>query len=457
MTTAVSLIRGAGFGATFAALAFGAIALVPAPLGAAPGGSLSASERRAIAGVDRRVPEALALLERAVNVNSGTLNFEGVRRVGALFREPFTRLGFEVRWVDGGAFGRAGHLIAVRPGKSAGPWVLLIGHLDTVFEPDHPFQRFERTSDSTARGPGVIDMKGGIVVMLMALQALAESGGLDRMNVTVVLTGDEEKAGTPLELARRDLLDAARGANVAIGFEDGDGDPHHAVVARRGTTEWALRVAGTPAHSSQIFRDDIGSGAVFEAARILSAFHDSLRGEPYLTFNPGLVLGGTRVVLDSSRVRGTASGKTNVIAESTIVVGDLRTLTLEQRDRVKQTMRRLAAAHLPHTSASLVFDDGYPPLARADGNRRLLAMYDQASRDLGLGPVTEVDPMRAGAADISFTAGLVPMALDGIGLRGDGGHTAAETANLKTLPHQAKRVALTLLRLADRWKDGAAP
>ena len=347
---------------------------------------LSRLEQRIVATIDRGVPTALGLLERAVNVNSGTLNFEGVRRVGALFRQPFARLGFDVRWVDGEAFGRAGHLIAVRAGRSAGPRVLLIGHLDTVFEPDSPFQRFERTSDSTARGPGVIDMKGGIVVMLTALQALAESGVLDRMSVTVVLTGDEEKAGTPLELARRDLLDAARRADVAIGFEDGDGDSRHAVVARRGTTEWTLRVGGTPAHSSQIFRDDIGSGAVFEAARILSAFHDSLRGEPFLTFNPGLVLGGTGVGLDSSHVRGTASGKTNVIAESTIVVGDLRTLTPEQRDHAKQVMQRIVAAHLPHTQATIAFEDGYPPLARADGNRRLLAIYDQASRDLGLGP-----------------------------------------------------------------------
>ena len=229
------------------------------------------------------------------------------------------------------------------------------------------------------------------------------------------------------------------------------------MVARRGTTEWTLRVAGKPAHSSQIFRDDIGSGAMFEAARILTAFHDSLRGEPYLTFNPGLAVGGTAIGLDSSYARGTAAGKTNVIAESTVVVGDLRTLTPEQRERAKQTMRRLVAANLPHTSATLTFVDGYPPLARADGNLRLLALYDQASRDLDLGPVTAVDPMRAGAADISFTAGRVPMALDGIGLRGDGGHTADEIADLRTLPHQAKRAAVMLLRLAERWKSTAAP
>jgi glutamate carboxypeptidase len=111
-------------------------------------------------------------------------------------------------------------------------------------------------------------------------------------------------------------------------------------------------------------------------------------------------------------------------------------------------MRRIVADHLPHTGAEITFDDGYPPLAPSEGNRLLLALYDEASRDLGFGPVTEVDPSKAGAADISFTETLVGMALDGIGLMGEGGHTVRETADLRTLPSQAKRAAVTLLRLA---------
>jgi glutamate carboxypeptidase len=422
------------------------------------GAELHKTERKLVESVDRNVPDGLALLEQAVNVNSGTMNFAGVRQVGALFRPRFEKLGFSVHWMDGVTWGRAGHLIASRLAKQRGPRVLLIGHLDTVFEPDSPFQRFERRSDSTAAGPGTIDMKGGIVIMLLALQALNETHALDRMTVTVVLTGDEEKPGAPLDLARRDLLDAARQADVAIGFEDGDGDPGTAVTARRGSSSWMLRVAGRPAHSSQIFREDVGSGAVFEAARILAAFHDSLRGEPMLTFNPGLVVGGTQVQLDTSRVRGTAAGKTNVIAESTLVTGDLRTLSLEQRTHAQQRMRAITASHLPHTTASLEFTDGYPPLARSEGNLRLLGALDRASRDLGLGPVGEDDPMRAGAADISFTAGLTPMAIDGVGLMGDGGHTVLETADLRTLASQAKRIALLLHRLAheqERTPDAA--
>jgi len=431
--------------------------VVLAALGARPvrgsgAAALDRTERRIVVGVDRGTPAALALLERAVNVNSGTMNFEGVRAVGRMLEPEFAALGFAPRWVDGAAWGRAGHLIATRPGAAGAPRVLLIGHLDTVFERDSPFQRFEPLTDSTARGPGVIDMKGGDVIILLALRSLAEAGVIDRLAFTVVLTGDEEKSGDPLALARRDLVEAADWADVAIGFEDGDGDPRHAVVARRGASEWRLRTSGQPAHSSLIFRDEIGSGAIYEAARILAAFRDSLGHEPYLTLNPGVIVGGTTTTFDDEASRGTAFGKSNVIAESTVVAGDLRTLSPQQFASARTRMERIVAASLPHTSAHITFEDGYPPLAPAAGNLRLLELVDRASRDLGFGAVEAVDPARAGAADISFTEGRVEMALDAMGLKGDGGHTVKETAILTVLPVQAKRTALLLERLALGWK-----
>jgi glutamate carboxypeptidase len=111
-------------------------------------------------------------------------------------------------------------------------------------------------------------------------------------------------------------------------------------------------------------------------------------------------------------------------------------------------MERIVAANLPRTSAAITFGDGYSPFPPSAGNRKLLALYDQASRDLGFGPVTATDPRRAGAADISFVQGRTAMALDGLGLKGTGGHTEQETADLATLAMQAKRVAVLLARLA---------
>jgi glutamate carboxypeptidase len=408
-------------------------------------GALSGEERNLLAFVDKENATALKLLERVVNINSGTQNFAGVREVGRVFQEQFDALGFKTRWVDGTPFKRSGHLVAEH--AAPGPKLLLIGHLDTVFEADSPFQKFERIDQRYARGPGIIDMKGGNVIIVQAMKTLQSIGALDSMHIVVVLTGDEEDAGDPVSLARAALLDAAKGAAAAIGFEDGPGDPRTAVISRRGTTSWTLRVKAQPAHSSQIFRKDIGSGAIFEGARILNAFREKLAGEPHLTFNPGTIVGGTTVEHDAVQARGTAFGKTNVIAEHAIVDGDMRTLSAGQLARAKQTMEAIVKEALPHAQSTITFEDGYPPLAPTDGNRKLLALYDQASRDLDAGPVTAVDPDRAGAADVSFVAGIVPLILDGIGLMGHSDHTVKETADLDTLPSQTMRAVLFLHRL----------
>ena len=413
--------------------------------GTPQGGALTPEEQQIVAAIDAANGQALALLERVVNINSGSMNFAGVRAVGDVFRAELEALGFTVRWVDGAAFKRAGHLVAERSGR--GPRVLLIGHLDTVFEPDSPFQRFERLDEKTARGPGIIDMKGGDVVMLAALKALQSAGSLDRLHVSVVMTGDEELSGEPLSAAREALVAEARKADFAIGFEDGPGDPKTAVIARRGTTGWQLRVKAKPAHSSQIFREDIGAGAIYETARILQAFRETLAGEAHLTFNPGVMVGGTAVDLDVVQARGTASGKENVIAAAAVVMGDLRALSQAQFDSAMDRMRAIVARPLPHAESTLTFDAGYPPMAPGPGNERLLELYDQASRDVGAGPVTAVNPDRAGAADVSFAAAHVKAVIDGIGLMGHSDHTPEETADLTTLPSQTKRAALLLHRL----------
>ncbi|HEX8944071.1 MAG TPA: M20/M25/M40 family metallo-hydrolase, partial [Gemmatimonadaceae bacterium] len=357
----------------------------------------------------------------------------------------FDTLGFKTHWVDGAAFHRAGHLVAEHAGP--GPKILLIGHLDTVFEPTSPFQHFQRLNDSTATGPGIIDMKGGDVILLYALRALRDAGLLDKMNVTVVYDGDEEEAGTPIDAARRALVDAAGGARVALGFEDGAADPKTAVISRRSAGSWTLRTTGHPAHSSQIFKPEVGAGAVYEASRILHEFYTRLSTEQYLTFNPGLALGGTLLKVDSTGTDGSASGKRNVVAEHMEVTGDLRTLSPAQHDKAKRTMQEIVSHHLPQTSATIEFDDGYPPMAPTEGNRRLLAMYDRASRDLGFGGVVAVDPSRAGAADVSFVASKVPMIIDGIGLSGHDDHTEKETADLRMLGPLTKRAALLMYRL----------
>jgi glutamate carboxypeptidase len=429
-------------------IATGLLAAIFAGLPASATAQLSSMERDVAAAVTERTPAALALLERVVNINSGTGDHDGVRAVGAIFRAQLDSLGFATRWEDGSSWGRAGHLIAEHPG--AGPKLLLIGHLDTVFEDDSPFQRFERLDDSTARGPGIIDMKGGDVIIVEALRALHDVGQLDGMHVVVVMTGDEEDSGRPLALSKRALVEAAAGTAAAIGVENGAGDPATAVTVRRGATTWTLRTTGTAGHASQVFRADIGAGAIYEAARILATFHSELAGEEYLAFSPGLIAGGSDLELSPSLTEATVAGKTNVIAREVVVTGDMRTISPEQLGRTQQRMREIVARHLPHTGATITFADGYPPLAPSEGNERLREMYHRVSLDLGTGPVASVDPSRAGAADVAFVAGIAPMIMDGIGLSGTDDHSADETADLRRLPSQTARLAVLLHRLSRR-------
>jgi glutamate carboxypeptidase len=408
--------------------------------------TLTAPERAVVTSVDAHNAEGLALLEKVVNINSGTHNLAGVREVGRIFRAEFDSLGFSTKWVPQDEVGRAGHLVADHPGP--GPRILLIGHLDTVFEPDSPFQKLEYLDKNMARGPGVIDMKGGDVVIVQALKALRDAGLLKSLNVIVVMTGDEEDAGLPLSKARAPLLAAAKGADFAIGFEDGDGDPAHGVVARRGTTGWQLTVTGNPGHSSQIFSEAFGYGAIFETARILNTFREKMAGQPHLTFNPSAIVGGTTVTMDVAEARGTAFGKTNVIPGKVIVTGDVRGLTMDQFHEAEETMRTLVAETKAPMKAEIKFEEGYPPLAPTPGNSALMDRYDRASRDLGFGPVTAVSPDKAGAADVAFISGEVKSVIDAVGLKGHDDHSPAETADLSTLPIQTKRAAILLARLA---------
>ena len=278
-------------------------------------------ERKIIQHLDTQLDESTTLLKKLVNINSGTMNFAGVEQVAMLLKQKYDDMGFTTQWLDGNKFGRAGHLIATYESKSHpdAAKILLIGHLDTVFAKDDDFQIISELANQRLAGPGTTDMKGGDVIMLAALQALENQGLLQQLNIKVVLTGDEESSGKPLSLSKQAIVDAAIWADIALGFEDGDSDIATAVTSRRGSVNWSLTVKGKPAHSSQIFTEQNGDGAIFETARILNEFRVQLQHEKLLTFNPGLIVGGTRVNRQGDKSNYSTFGKTNVIAKDTLV------------------------------------------------------------------------------------------------------------------------------------------
>ncbi|HEX8363684.1 MAG TPA: M20/M25/M40 family metallo-hydrolase [Allosphingosinicella sp.] len=424
------------------------VASLLAAVPAAAEARLTREEQRMVQTVERESDRHVALLERMVNQNSGTLNLAGVTAVAEMLRPEFEQLGFEVRWVEMRETGRAGHLIATHRGNGRGRRMLLIGHLDTVFEPDSPFQRFERQGNR-ATGPGVGDDKGGIAVIVAALRAMHAAGTLRAADIIVVLTGDEERPGAPIAVARRDLVEAGRWADVALEFENLalENGRDYGTVARRSSTSWTLRTSGRTGHSSGIFSEGLGYGAVYEMARILDAFRRELP-EPNLTFNVGVIGGGTPATLDAQGLAIAASGKTNIVAETAIARGDLRTLTPEQDARIRARMQEIVTQHLPETSAELVFsEDGYPPLPPTPGNRALLARLNAVNRDLGLPEMPEYDPARRGAADSSFVARDADV-LAGLGAAGGGAHAPGEFILLDSIGRSAIRAAILMTRMS---------
>jgi glutamate carboxypeptidase len=408
---------------------------------------LSRPERAMIATVDAEQQRTLAMLEKWVNQNSGSLNIEGVTKVGEMLREELEPLGFTVEWIDMKATGRAGHILARHAGKAGGKRLLLIGHLDTVFEPDSPFQRWVRKGND-GEGPGAGDDKGGMAVMIAALRAMKTAGTLKNANIEIVLTGDEEDSGAPIEIARRDLIAAGKRADAALDFEglaQEDGKDMGS-IARRSAGSWTLTVSAKSGHSSSVCMGSMGCGANYALIDIVDRFRRELP-EDKLTFNVGLMGGGATAKLDDGRIRLDATGKTNIIAATAVARGDLRALTQEQVDRVQAKMKAIVARPLPRATATIEFDtDGYPPMAPTAGNKALLDRLNGVNRDLGLEPMGTLDPVKRGAGDISFVAADVD-GLIGLGPASRGDHAPGETVDISSIWRQAKRAAILMSRL----------
>ena len=405
---------------------------------------LSRLEKKILKQVSLNQDDAILFLEKVVNINSGTLNINGVRKVGASFSKALDEINFSTQWIEmPDEMNRAGHLFAYKKG-SKGKKILLIGHLDTVFEENSPFQTFVR-NDTIAFAPGGNDMKGGNIVMLYALKALDDLSLLNNSTITVAMTGDEESTGKPLSISRKDLIEAAKNSDIALGFENSTGY-NNATIARRGASGWSITTNGKRAHSSAIFRESVGAGAIFEMGRILNRFYEEVRGEDLLTFNPGNLMGGTFVDYDNKKSEGIVFGKTNVIAQIAKLNGGLRFISEEQKKRARDKMKLIVSESLPHTSSSISFTDSYPAMGPTKGNMNLLNQLSDVSMSLDQGEVFPYDPGKRGAADISFVADYVD-ALDGLGAMGDGAHTPQETVNLKTMEALTSRTAIFIYRL----------
>ena len=410
---------------------------------------LSPAEKTMVDYINAHQQASNDLLARLVNINSGTHNLEGVHAVAEIMQSQLSDLGFKVQWIPMQQVQRAGVLVAEHPcpepGK-CGKRMLLIGHMDTVFEKSSPFQTYSEKGN-IGTGPGVNDMKGGLVDMLFALKAMLAAGVLNHAEITAVLSGDEEAHGEPASISRRDMIAAAHHSDVALEFE---GTPRmngvfYGSVSRRSSITWHINATGETGHSAGIFSQDKGFGAIYELVRILDTFRTDLP-EPNLTFNIGMIVGGTSIHVDDAGNNATATGKDNIISPTAYASGDIRTLSNQQTERVEKKMQQIVANHLPRTNATISFGEGYPAMAPTAESRALLRILNQANASLGFKPMPELDPMKRGAGDISFVADIIP-GLAGIGATGEGAHAPGETIDLSAQPINTTRDALLMYLL----------
>lgn len=366
-----------------------------------------------------QLPAMETALEALVKVNSYSQNPEGGREVGRLLQQLFALDGLSCEVVKSERF--ADHLVFRSAGDGRAP-VALIGHLDTVFPPGH-FEGY-RVDGELRRGPGVLDMKGGLVVIAWALKAAAQTVGLSKLPpLRLVIVADEE-VGSPegAPLLRRVVADA----QAALVFESGRANDA-IVTARKGTGSLTVRATGKAAHAGNNYTD--GANAIWALSRFIDRAQQLTDLPAGTTVNAGAVKGGT--------------SKNTVPAEASAEF-DLRFSTAKAREGLLADLQRLCAeAAVPGTSLALEVSTGRLPMERTDASGKLVEAYGACAKRHGLS--ADEAPRQGGGSDGNTTAALGIPTIDALGPRGKGFHTPDEYIEVGTLIPRAQALAEWLL------------
>jgi glutamate carboxypeptidase len=370
--------------------------------------------------LEAREAPMLAAVERLVAVNSYTDHRKGGLAVGEMLAEELSSIeGVTVRVVPSTRF--APHLVAsTRAAEaSAEGCVAVVGHLDTVFPPG-TFEGFTRDG-ALARGPGVLDMKGGLVVAIEALRALGATGLLDRARVRFVIVSDEE-VGSPegQGILQRELA----GAACALVLEAGRA-ADRVITARKGTGSAKVVARGVAAHAGNAH--DKGANAIWALSRFVDraqSLTDYGRG---VTVNVGKIGGGQSKNTVPEQAECAVDFRFERIADGEATFAALRSAAAE------------AAQSLPGTELAVTGGPARFPLERSDANLALYREYAASARAAGLGDGEA--PMLGGGSDASTTAAMGIPSIDGLGPRGSGFHTRDELIEVATLVPKAEALA----------------
>ena len=372
-----------------------------------------------IAYLDSRQGDMLALLERVVNIDSGTLDKAGVDRVGALLAERLAGLGFTLEVIRQQEYGD--HLLGRKAGT--GKWrILFVGHMDTVFAAGTAAQRPFRIEAGRAYGPGVLDMKGGIVCLLFALEALkaTKHPAYDAAAMSVVFNSDEEYLSPT---SRPVIEEEARRSQTVCVFEPARPGGEY-VISRKGTGKYQLTVTGRAAHAGA--QPERGRSAVGEMAHKIVALHALTDFSTGTTVNVGVVRGGER---------------SNVVAEKAYAEIDIRVPNLEEYARLDQRIKAIGSSGtVPDTTAVLNGGLVFPPMIQTPGAKVLFEALRAAGQVVGV----EVKGIHTGGgSDANYASQFAPT-LDGMGPQGSETHSDREFIEVPTLPERSKMTALFL-------------
>jgi glutamate carboxypeptidase len=379
---------------------------------------------RAAIGAD--LPVFLADLEHLVNIDCGSYTRDGVNEVGRWVAAFLAELGATVEARPDPA-GRLGDtIVGTFEGRPGGPRALLIGHMDTVFDPGTVAERPFRIEEGIAYGPGVTDMKSGLLAGLYALKAIvAGRGGLPFERLVFIANPDEE-IGSPSSTPH---IEAAAGdSDVALVLEcaRANGD---IVSARKGILDLRIVLHGRAAHAG--VEPEKGRSAILEAARIVRELHDLNGRWPDVTVNVGRILGGTRP---------------NVVAETCTLEVDVRATARDALETAEAAIRGIAeATEIPDVTVDFEAMARWWPMEKLERSGRLVEHAQGVARTLGF---EVADTTTGGASDANTTAGLGVPSLDGLGPIGGNDHAPAEYLDLDSVVPRTTLLAGLLLAIA---------
>jgi len=377
--------------------------------------------------LDSRETEMLDLLEKLVNIDSGTYLKAGVNRIADIIAPKLGQLGFDVERLSQADFGD--HLLA-RKGGSAAKRLLCIGHMDTVFPDGEAKRRPLRTEGDNAYGPGVIDMKGGIVVLLYSLQALMEADpNLYRSLDLAVILNSEEEIGSPTSTPY--IIREAKKADTVCVLEPAR-PKGQVVIKRKGVGKYCLTVHGKAAHAG--VQPEMGISAIEEMARTILELHALTDFEDGLTVNVGVITGGSR---------------SNIIAEQAYAEIDVRAVDQAQMDHAEKELNRVCRPHRDGIRMELTGGIEFPPMLKTQRSLELLRLVQEAGREVG----ADIDEMfTGGGSDGNNTSHYAPT-IDGLGPQGTGAHSPDETLIVPSLLKRSKVLAL----FVEKWQRSFAP